>query len=105
MAVSLETSTRCEIQLTSQTSSFSRAFHFAREIAFGVLAILGCIFVQCLILTWLLFTKVQIRLVLLQAKLLRRMYLRTSEKRPLTDGKKVPNIIGDSDPYICIDFC
>lgn len=81
----------CETKLTSQASSFSAALSFTKELAFGVLAILGCIVVQCLILTFLLLSKAQIRFVFLQAQMLRRLYGRPSEKRSWADRRKAAN--------------
>ena len=78
----------CETKLTSQASSFYAALHFTKELAFGVLAILGCIVVQCLVLTFLLLSKAQIRFVFLQAQMLRQLYGRSSEKRPGADKRK-----------------
>lgn len=79
-----------EITLTFQASSFSAALHFTKQLAFGVLAILGCIVVQCLILELILLSKAQIRFVLLQAQMLGQLYERPIdiEKRPSVAEKK-----------------
>ncbi|GAB7334500.1 hypothetical protein MBLNU13_g06490t1 [Cladosporium sp. NU13] len=71
-------------------SSLSAALYFTRELAFGVLAILGCILVQCLILAFILLPKAQIRFVFLQAQMLRQLYERPSdsEQRPSADGNR-----------------
>ena len=79
-----------ETKLTSQASSFSVALHFTKQLACGVLAVLGCIVVQCLILAFILLSKAQIRFVLLQAQMLRQLYGLSidSEKRPSAAEKK-----------------
>lgn len=79
-----------ETQLTFQASSFSVALHFTKQLACGVLAVLGCIVVQCLILAFILLSKAQIRFVLLQAQMLRQLYGLSidSEKRPSAADKK-----------------
>lgn len=99
----------CKIKLTFQTSSFSAALHFTRELVFGILAILGCIMVQCLILAFILLSKAQVRFVLLQAQMLRQLYGRpsASEQRPSADGnrptKKATNVKGDSQLHVRIE--
>ena len=79
-----------ETKLTFQASSFSVALHFTKQLLFGVLAILGCIVVQCLILELILLSKAQIRFVLLQAQMLGQLYERPIdiEKRPSVAEKK-----------------
>ena len=95
------------IKLTIQATSFSAALRFTRELAFGVIAILGCIVIQCLILAWLSLASSQITLVLLQAKMLRRVYQLPSEKQPSVEKRpsidtnqateKAKNIRGNSN--------
>lgn len=99
----------CTTKLTFQASSFYAALHFTKELAFGILAILGCIVVQCLILTFLLLSKAQIRFVFLQAQMLRRLYGRPSEKRPWAEkrkaAKKAATVKGNSHLHLaaCVE--
>jgi hypothetical protein len=72
-------------QLTLQTFSFSLALQFTRELAFGVLAIAGCVVVQCLILFWILLAKLQLHFVLVQERMLREVYEQTNESLPSAD--------------------
>jgi hypothetical protein len=96
-------------KLTFQASSFSAALHFTKQLAFGALAIVGCIVVQCLILAFIFLSKAQIRFVLLQAQLLRQMYGRPidSEKRPSAAEekatKKATAVEGKSHLHIRVD--
>ena len=99
----------CKIKLTSQAFSFSAALHFTRELAFGVLAMLGCIVVQCLILAFIVLWKAQIQFVFLQAQMMRRLYGRPSgsEQRPSSDDNrpatKATNVKGNLQLHIRID--
>jgi hypothetical protein len=94
MAISFANNHSCETKLTFQASSFSAALNFTKELAFGVLAILGCIVVQCLILAFILVSAAQIRFVFLQARMLRQLYGQPSEKRPSADGQKTKKEAG-----------
>ncbi|KAM0714864.1 hypothetical protein Q7P37_009328 [Cladosporium fusiforme] len=55
-------------------TSFAIALRLAKELAFGVLAVGGCLLVQCLLLTWLVLHRVQISFLLLQARMLNHIY-------------------------------
>ena len=91
MAVSKQTNNHgCRASLTSQAFTFSEALHFTKQLAFGVLAILGCIVVQCLILAFIFLAKAQIRFVWIQAHLLRQLYghFSDTEQRPSAEEKK-----------------
>jgi hypothetical protein len=100
----------CETKLTLQALSFSAALHFTKQLAFGVLAILGCIAVQCLILSFIFLLEAQIRYVLLQAQMLRRLYGHPSdsEQRPSADEEKSPkktaNVKGNSHLHILVEY-
>ena len=96
MAVSFANNHGCETKLTFQASSFSAALRFTRELAFGVLAILGCIVVKCLILAFILLAGAQVRFVFRQAQMLRQLYGRheLSEKHPSADGQKATKQAG-----------
>lgn len=99
----------CETKLTLQVYSLSRALRFTKELAFGVLAILGCIVVQCLILACIFLAKAQVRFVFRQAQMLRQLYEQhePSEGRPTAGGKKATkeatNVKGDFTLHIRIE--
>lgn len=56
------------------TNSFRTALFLIKELIFGILAVGGCLITQCLIIAWLAVSKAQINFVLLQARMLRRIY-------------------------------
>lgn len=88
MAVSTSPSITVVAADTSQTLAFSRAWRYTQELAFGVLAVIGCVIVQCLLVAWLLFCIVQTDFVLLQARLLCQVYGGTIEDVPSAKAKK-----------------
>lgn len=56
------------------TDSFLTGLTLIKELIFGILAVGGCLITQCLIIAWLAVSKAQINFVLLQARMLRRIY-------------------------------
>jgi hypothetical protein len=109
MAVSSQKKHDDLTRLTFQAFSVCAALHFTKQLAFGVLAILGCIVVQCLILSFIFLIEAHIRYVLLQAQMLRRLYGRPgdSEQRPSAGEKKATSnatsIKGNSHLQICVE--
>jgi hypothetical protein len=65
-----------------------------------VLAIAGCVVVQCLILFWILLAKVQIHFVLVQERMLRQVYEQTNESHPSSDEKRTTKT--ESNPEVSI---
>ena len=72
----------------SKALSFSHALRLTRELVCGILAVLGCVAVQCLIVSWILVSIVQINFVLLQARLLCLVYHGTFDKLPSVKAKE-----------------
>jgi hypothetical protein len=66
-----------------------------------VLAIAGCVVVQCLILFWILLAKVQIYFVLVQERMLRQVYEQTNESHPSADEQRTTK--SESIPDVTIN--
>lgn len=67
---------------TTRTFSFSVGLEMVKELIFGVLAVSGCLMVQCLLIAWLALSRVQIQFLLLQARMITRVKTLPFERTP-----------------------
>lgn len=64
----------------------------AKQLAFGILTIAGCLLVQFLLVTWLALFTAQVELMHLQARMLERVYGNAIEKPQPARKKNIVRI-------------
>jgi hypothetical protein len=81
-----------ELQLTVQTPILSRGILFTTHFAFGILALVGCLVIQCLLVTWFALLAAQVKSMNLQARMFEYVYGLSIENAQ-AERKKRKNVV------------